>query len=77
MKEMKLRGRSTIRKDIGQVQDKLRDCLEAEASMQKLIGQISEGNTRAQAMQRIMMFVPCIMHCESRVGIKNLTTILI
>ena len=46
-------------------------------NMEELIGQISEAKTREEAMKRIMTFVPCIMHCESRVGIKLLTMILI
>ena len=28
-------------------------------------------------MKRIMTFVPCIMHCENRIGIKILTMLFI
>ena len=77
IQEMRLRGRSTLRKDLGQLQDEMRECLTAEENMKKLIGQISEGKTREEAMSRIMTFVPCIMHCKNRVGLKILTMILI
>ena len=70
IKEMRLRSCSTLQKDVAQLQDELRDCLTAEANMEKLIGQICEGKTREEAMEHIMMFVPCIMHCETRVCIK-------
>ena len=46
-------------------------------SMNKLISRISQAKTREEAMERIMTFVPCIMHCENRVGIKILTMIFI
>ena len=45
--------------------------------MDKLIGQIGKAKTREQAMIHIMMFVPCIMHCENCVGIKFLTMLFI
>ena len=77
IKEIRLQGGSMLRKDIGQLQDKLQDCLQAEESMEKMIGQIIEENTCVQAMQHIIMFVMCIMHCKSRVGIKILTMLLI
>ena len=38
---------------------------------------ICESLTREEAMARIIIFVPCIMHCENRVGIKLLTMLLI
>ena len=77
IKEMRLRGRSTLRKDLAQLQAELHDCLIAEKKMSNLIGQITESKTREEAMKRIMTFVPCIMHCENRVGIKIMTMLFI
>ena len=71
IKEMRLRGRNTLQKYVAQLQDELCDCLTAEDNMEKLIGQICEGKTREEAMERIMMFALCIIHCETRVGIKS------
>ena len=77
MKEMRLRGRSTLGKNLNQIQAELKESLEAEKRMSQLIDQISQSSTREQAMERIMTFVPCIMHCENRVCIKILTMIVI
>jgi hypothetical protein len=77
IKEMRLRRRSTLRKTLNQLQSELKECLAAEMSMNKLISRISQAKTREEAMERIMTFVPCIMHCENRVGIKILTMIFI
>ena len=77
IKMMRLRGRSMLRKDVAQLQDELRDCPTAEANMEKLIGQICEGKTREDSMEHIMTFIPCIMHCETKVGIKILTMLFI
>ena len=76
-KEMRIRGRSTLRKNLNQMQSELKECLLAEQKMNQLIDQISQSSTREQAMERIMHFIPCIMHCENRVCIKILTMILI
>ena len=77
IKEMRLCGCSTLQKDLAQLQRELKEYLEAEASMELLIGQITEGRNCEESMERIMIFVPCIMHCENRVGIKILTMLLI
>ena len=77
IKMMRLRGRSMLQKDVAQLQDELRDCLTAEANMEKLIGQICEGKTREEAMEHITTFILCIMHCETRVGIKTPTMLFI
>ena len=55
----------------------MQECLAAEVNMEKLIAKIKEGKTREEAMERIMTFVPCIMHCENCVGIKILTMLFI
>ena len=76
-KEMCMRSRSTLRKDINQMQAELKECLLAEQKMTQLLDQISQASTREQAIDKIIKFVPCIMHCENRVCIKVLTMILI
>ena len=76
-KEMRLRGKQANNKSLSQLQAELRECLQAEKNMDELVAQISESTTRAEAIERIMAFVPCIMHCENRVGLKILTMILI
>ena len=76
-KEMRLRGKQANNKSLSQLQAELRECLQAEKNMNELVAQISESTTRAEAIERIMAFVPCIMHCENRVGLKILTMILI
>ena len=77
IKEMRLRGRSTLGKNLVQLQAEMQECLAAEVNMEKLIAKINEGKTREEAMERIMTFVPCIMHCENRIGIKILTMLFI
>ena len=76
-KEMRLRNRTTLRKNLNQLRAEVRECLVAEQQMDELIEQISQSTTRAEAIERIMQFVPCIMHAENRMGIKILTMIFI
>ena len=76
-KEMRLRNKSTLRKTLEQMQEELKQCLEVEKRMDELMKLICESSTRKEAMARIITFVPCIMHCENRVGIKLLTMLLI
>ena len=77
IKEMILRKHSTLIKDLANLQDELKNYLTAEANMEKLIGKIGKAKTQEQAMNCIIMFVPCIMHCKNCVGIKILTMLFI
>ena len=77
MKEMYLRGKSTMWKTLNQIQAELKDCLIAEKDMDDLLKVISEASTRKEAMAQIMLFVPCIMHCENCIGIKIMTMLFI
>ena len=45
--------------------------------MSLLIEQIKCNNERKDAIVRIMAYIPCIMHMETRIGIKILTFLLI
>lgn len=75
--EMRLHGKRASSKSINQLQTELRECLQAEENMGNLLAQISQSATRAEAIERIMAFVLCIMHCKNCVRLKILTMILI
>ena len=45
--------------------------------MDDLMAQIIESTRHAEAIEHIMVFVPYIMHCKNRVGLKILTMIMI
>ena len=70
IKEMRLHERSTLQKDLAQLQLEFRKSLEVEQNMRELIGRITQSKTREEAMKRIITFVLCIMHCKNRVGLK-------
>ena len=74
--EMDMRGQCIIDKNINQLCQEVKECLEAESRMKELINHISHSATRADAMDWIMHYVPCIMHCENRAGLKIFTTLL-
>ena len=74
--EMNIRQRPTSGKTIHQMRAEVKECLIAERDMGHLIKQISQSETRVQAMTHIMKYVPCVMHCENRIGLKILTMLL-
>ena len=45
--------------------------------MDGLVKKIGKSDTRAQDIDKIMQYLPCVMHLENRVGIKILTMLLI
>ena len=75
--EMHLRGLTVRNKTVGQMRNKIIQCLEAKNEMQKLLVQIDENKLRKGSMVRIMAFIPCIMRMETRNEIKILTLALI
>ena len=77
MHELNIRGRATAEKSLAVMRHEVKECLEAENEMRQLIEQIQNTDTRAEAMERIIQYVPCIMHCENRISIKILTMLLI
>ena len=52
-------------------------CLKIEEEMTELVEYIGSNEERKDAMVKIMAYIPCIMHCETRVCIKVLTLLLI
>ena len=52
-----------------QMQQEIRECLTEEMSL--LIDHIECNNERRDAIVRIMAHIPCIMHIETRIGIKK------
>ena len=77
MKEMRLQGKSTIQKSLDQMLSELKESLIAEKDMNDLIKLISEASMHKDTMTRIMLFIPCIMHCKNRIDIKKFTMLLI
>ena len=45
--------------------------------MDELVKQIGENDTRTAVMEKIMQYVPCVLHLENRVALKILTMLLI
>ena len=74
--EMEIRQKVTAGKTIHQMCAEVRENLLAEKEMSVLIKQISQAETRVQAMDHIMKYVPCVLHCENRMGLKILTVLL-
>lgn len=68
--EMNIRNLSTSDKTVAQMREVIRSHLTAERKMRELIEFIDEEGNRADVMNRIMRYVPCVMHCENRCGIK-------
>ena len=67
---MTLCSQSTAGETIHQMREEVKDCLIVEEKMSKLITQISQSETRVEAMEHIIKYVPCIMHCENCIGLK-------
>ena len=61
---------STADKTVVQMRKEVRSHIQAESEMRELLKCIDEDGTRADMMKRIMRYVPCVMHCENRCGIK-------
>ena len=51
--------------------------LKDEEEMEELIELMGKETNRVDVMERIMQYVPCIMHAKNRIGIKILDTLLI
>ena len=51
---------------MGQMRNEIIQCLEVENEMRELLVQIDENEPRKESMVRIMAFIPCIMHIETR-----------
>ena len=76
VKEMELRKLPTVNKTVNQMRNEIRECLVSEEEMTRLVGQLNQAETRADAMEKIMQYVPCILHAENRIGIKIFTMFL-
>ena len=44
--------------------------------MTELIEQLSHTQTRAKEIEKIMKYVPCVMHCENCMSLKIITMLL-
>ena len=75
--ELQLQSKSTANKSLNQMREEVKLNLQAEQEMDELIKTISEESTRAEAMKRIMRYVPCILHYENRCGINFFDMLLI
>ena len=58
-----------LHSEVFQMREEIRTHLKAETEMRELIEFIGEESTRAEVMERIIRYVPCIMHAENRCGI--------
>ena len=74
--EMRIRNLATAGKSVAQMREEVKSHLTAEAEMDELIQFIGEESTRSEVMSRILRYVPCILHCENRCGIKIFETLL-
>ena len=75
--EMRIRKRTTMRKTMNQMRAEISECLKIEEEMTELVDHIGSNDERKNVMVKIMAYIPCIMHCETRVCIKVLTLLLI
>ena len=48
-----------------------------EMEIKFLIKHISEASVRAEAITRIMHYVPCVLHCKNRCSLKILEMLLV
>ena len=69
--------RSPAGKIVPQMRSEIKECLEAEKNMEDLISPISETETRENAINKIMLYIPCVMYLENHVDIKIVTMLLI
>ena len=74
--KMQIQNLVTAGKGVAQMIEEVKSHLTAEAEMDELIEFISKESTRSEVMKRIICYVPCIMHCENRGGIKKIETLL-
>ena len=51
--------------------------LVVEMEMEFLIKHISKASIRAEIITRIMRYVPCVLHCKNRCGLKILGMLLV
>ena len=70
VQEMNIRSLSTADKTVAQMREEVRSHLSAEAEMSELIEFIDEEGMRSDIMKHMLRYVPCVMHCENRCGIK-------
>ena len=77
MKKMRIQNCSPAGKSVPQIRQEIKECSEAEENMDDLVKQISEADIRTQSIEKIMQYLPCLMHLENIVGIKILTMLLI
>ena len=77
MHKMLIRDKSPAGKSVPQTRDEIKCCLQAEQNMDELVKQIGENDTCAAVMDKIMQYVPCILHLENQVALKILTMLLI
>ena len=62
--EMELWGKMTSNKMLGQMKKEIKECLQADNNMKTLIEQISQTETRYEAIKRIIQYVLYVLHCE-------------
>jgi hypothetical protein len=60
-----------------EMRQRLRESLSHESRLRILLDQVSHCEGIAAALFFVMQAVPCILHCENRVGIKIFTMISI
>ena len=63
-------------KGVAQMREEVKFHLTAEEEIDQLNEFISEESTWSEVMKQIICYVPCIMHCENRGGIKIFETLL-
>ena len=66
-----------VGKSVPQMRDEIKCCLQAEQNMDELVKQIGENDTCTAIMDKIMQYVPCVLHLENRVALKILTMLLL
>ena len=74
---MQLCGKNKVGKILNQMQSELKESLEAEKKMDELLKIITASSTCEEEMERIIMFVPFIIHCENLFGLKILNMFLL
>ena len=72
VQEMTLSGQDTAGKNVHQMTIEVKRHLKEEQQMDELIELISVEETRSEAMSKTIRYVPCILHCKNRWGIKFL-----
>ena len=67
---MNIRNLSTSDKSVAQMREEIWSNLAAKSEMRELVEFIDKEGNHADVMKQIMCYVPCVMHCENRCGIK-------